>query len=562
MTYSPKVYTDILKRMTQRVVARSTLTDMEPGGGVHTVLAAVAREQDDVNFQTSEVQKLWDIDKATNEGLDRRGDDYNLTRRQASKATGSGVFSRASGYGTPVTGRTIATGDGLTTSFGATPDSNGYQTSTVVVTWTSASVLKTMTDDGVGSFTGDGNAAGSTVDYVTGALTLDLTGDTPDAAPIQAAFTPRKSAVSIPKGSAVRLDADIQYITTAITVIPAGSTVAPTVAFIAVTSGSESNCDAGAITRMDAVAGVEAFINDTPASGGTERELDPAFRARMKGYVRALSRGTKSALKFAALGVSLDGSGTVVSAEVSEGFGPDRGIVTVFVDDGNGTIEETDDTAGTPESVVTTASGGEKRIQLSNRAIVQDGVQVPVVRWTDSTAGPTIHTLIEGDDYWLDYATGQIALVSGGSAGIPASGLNPGDSVEAEYAWYVGLINAVQRKLSGDPTDYTNYPGYSSGGDYVIVRPPVVYQQLITLNLTLTQGYTKEQVHPVVKAAVSRYINSLGINGDVLVSGLITAAKNVAGVFDVTVDSPAQNTILGDGELARVKLANITIQGN
>ncbi len=38
---------------------------------------------------------------------------------------------------------------------------------------------KTMTDDGAGGFAGDGNAAGSTVDYTTGEIVLDTTGDTP-----------------------------------------------------------------------------------------------------------------------------------------------------------------------------------------------------------------------------------------------------------------------------------------------------------------------------------------------------------------------------------------------
>jgi len=52
---------------------------------------------------------------------------------------------------------------------------------TVTIHWTDAGA-KSQTDDGVGGFAGDGNPGGSTIDYATGAITLDTTGDVPDNA--------------------------------------------------------------------------------------------------------------------------------------------------------------------------------------------------------------------------------------------------------------------------------------------------------------------------------------------------------------------------------------------
>ena len=51
----------------------------------------------------------------------------------------------------------------------------------MTLNWTSGGVAKQQVDDGAGGFTGDGNAAGSTIGYTTGTWEIDTTGDVPDA---------------------------------------------------------------------------------------------------------------------------------------------------------------------------------------------------------------------------------------------------------------------------------------------------------------------------------------------------------------------------------------------
>jgi len=58
---------------------------------------------------------------------------------------------------------------------------DGLEPGSVTIDWVSGTVAKSMTDDGEGGFTGDGNAAGSTINYLTGAIVFDATGDIPDA---------------------------------------------------------------------------------------------------------------------------------------------------------------------------------------------------------------------------------------------------------------------------------------------------------------------------------------------------------------------------------------------
>ena len=96
--FEPRQFTQFLERMINRAVARTELTDVEEGGNLHTIFAAVARELDDISYQMVNLQRIWDIDTATGEDLDARALDTNpdkLSRQGATKATSTVVFSRA-----------------------------------------------------------------------------------------------------------------------------------------------------------------------------------------------------------------------------------------------------------------------------------------------------------------------------------------------------------------------------------------------------------------------------------------------------------------------------------
>ena len=75
--FEPKTFSYILSRMANRVVARTELTDLEVGGVLHTILAAVAREMDDISYQMVNLQSVWDLDTASGEDLDARALDIN-----------------------------------------------------------------------------------------------------------------------------------------------------------------------------------------------------------------------------------------------------------------------------------------------------------------------------------------------------------------------------------------------------------------------------------------------------------------------------------------------------
>ena len=80
------------------------------------------------------------------------------------------------------------------------------------------------------------------------------------------------------------------------------------------------------------IAGVDAVINDTAFSGGADQETAAARQTRFVNTVNALNAGTASGIT-----VALEGISTVRSVDFLENY-PYRGMNTVLVDDGTGTI--------------------------------------------------------------------------------------------------------------------------------------------------------------------------------------------------------------------------------
>lgn len=442
--------------MSFRVVARSELTDLVDGGNLHTILSAVARELDDISFQTVNLQKIWDLDTATGEDLDDRALDVNpdkLSRKSASFATTTVVFSRSG---------------------------------------------------------------------TSGAVTI-----------------PAGSRGSVPNGGP-------SYATTVSGSIADGFSDSASIAATAAEAGTEGNADVNTITQLEAVTGVETVTNNTTATGGQDEETDAELRDRIKNFLRGLPRGTPDALKFAVLDTFLEDFGRIVTVEVVERTTPNLGEVLLYVDDGNGTITIIDDNTGSPETVVASALGGEVRLFLDN---------VPVVITAPRIIKRNAVTLVEGTDFTLDESTGQITL---DSAVFP-TGLTAGDAVTAEYTWYEGLIEEAQKIVNGDPSDRDNYPGYRAAGTQVFVIPPIVLTQNISAAVVIDAEFDGDEVRSAVQNAIVRYVNALGINGDVILTELIFAAQSIAGVVDVTFTAPTANIVIGEGELARTTTSNVTI---
>jgi uncharacterized phage protein gp47/JayE len=321
-----------------------------------------------------------------------------------------------------------------------------------------------------------------------------------------------------------------------------------TVPVLADLPGAAGNVAAYTITKFEVKpAGVGEVTNIVGCLNGSDKELDDSFRARLKAYIRSLSRSTPEAIETNVLGQALATGETVRFAKVWEDP-VNRGSVWLYIDDGTGQAETTELVTG---EVVTeglagpppdTAVGGETRLFLDNIA-VKDSVAFTL---TSSIRG----ALVAGTDYDLVAPWGLLLF-------DPA--LVTGESITATYTRYTGLLELIQRVVDGDPLNRSVYPGLRAAGVLVRVAVPQVLIQNVQAVLTVMEGYDNTAVITAVKSALKNYINGLGISGDVIRNELIAVIMGVPGIYNCILTTPATDITMLDDQLARTTDSNLLI---
>jgi uncharacterized phage protein gp47/JayE len=361
--------------------------------------------------------------------------------------------------------------------------------------------------------------------------------------------------VAIPSGTIVAASdaqGQIKFRTTAASSIDAGFSSSAVVNVVAVEAGIRGNVSAGAINQfVSRIAGVTTVTNAAAYSNGRDRESDGNFRARLKAFIQAISRGTPTALEGFAKNVILADGRRVLFAHLVEPTIPD-GTVELFIDDGTGSIEEFSSAfVGSPETVLASALGGEVEVFTSEKPVRDDGsliVRRNAVALTRDT------------DFFFNAASGQVRF----SDTIFPTGLTAGDAITVEYRFYTGLIEETQRVIDGDPATPLTRPGVRPAGVIVFVKAPSVVFQSVTAQITVTSDFDPTAVALEVTSAIQDYINSLDIGEDVIVSEIIERAMAVEGMFDFTItaltgSSPPTNQVLLDNQVARIVSASISL---
>jgi len=127
------------------------------------------------------------------------------------------------------------------------------------------------------------------------------------------------------------------------------------------------------------------------------------------------------------------------------------------------------------------------------------------------------------------------------------------------YKYYIGLLREVQWKLDGLDSDPLNYPGIKAVGATIEVASPVVRPIRLSIDITTQGDITIGSIDSNIKNAIIQYVNNLKVGEDVLLSGVECAVKEVSGVYDVSIISPAINVIISSNELARILSSDITL---
>jgi len=116
--FTTKRYEQFLAQMIAKVVTRTRLSDISDTSVVKHIIAAAARQLDEISYQMFLLRQIFSIDTATGDDLDERAREIQpgiISRNQAAKSSGLLVFSRNTTTGTV----TIALGTKVRTSTGA-----------------------------------------------------------------------------------------------------------------------------------------------------------------------------------------------------------------------------------------------------------------------------------------------------------------------------------------------------------------------------------------------------------------------------------------------------------
>jgi uncharacterized phage protein gp47/JayE len=604
-TPSFKTLPAILQEAIDYIVANSPLTDVIPGSVIRTIVEAESIQDADQYVQLALVMTAFNLSSATGDDLDKRVLDFGFTRLPAAQATGSIVVTDTSisaVYDATLNGA-IITGAGtliVNESIAAWPAS-GVLILDQDILGAEEYVPYTSKNNGTKTFTLGGG--GPLFGHQNGASVI---------------LSQQGADQTIPLGTVVFVPAtaispQINFQTTAVGFVEDGAQASLPIPVIAQQVGAAGNVAANAINTFVSLPFVTAVVtNPLRAFGGADRETDSALVQRVKAHIQALSDATDVALVTAAIGVT-DGTEEVTTAQAVDSI-ITPGLVTLYIDNGQGLVASTaniqdemvvlDGLAGQTRGRLAFFPGviGSLRLYVSQFNSVSTSTGVGTI--TDTTQAWTVNQwanfivtdasgvfytilsntattltlntpltpaagkyaiiarrtdapLVVTTDYVINWTVNEfqltVALTADQRVVAMAGTVTPG------YSYYSGLIRAVQRVISGDPTDLTDFPGVAAAGIQVTVSPPTIINQTFDLSVQTIPGVALSSLSTAVQQAVLNYVNKLNIGDDVIIAEIIAVVMGITGVFDVQVITPPSNVIVGDGQIARTSLATIFV---
>lgn len=403
----------ITASMISKFLSETGINDINPGSFLLTLLEAAAREDFAQYVEMLNIIRNYNLDTTTGEDLDDRAFEFGLTRLTARKASGNITIFRESsfvkvatsfysGLPSPISGNMeIYVNDASNALFG---------TSGVLILGRGTSNEEEVAYS---------VAPINNTNYWTIQLAAPLT---EDHGLDESVILKQGTDELIPAGTSVIVPASggspqLTFATTLDVTLLSGEDKIEAVPVQAAEAGTNGNIPIRAINGTDAFpsppfAGARAE-NPAKFTTGRNREEDDELRDRIKNTIQSLSRGVKTAILNAIIGlVDPDSAKRVVSANVVLPVTRDE-HVKIFIDDGTG-FEPSFLQRGF-ESVLEAATGGERRLQLDRKPLVKAQAETATSEPYNMSAGPL--TLI----YNVGIDSETITLVPGDFE-FPASG--------------------------------------------------------------------------------------------------------------------------------------------
>jgi hypothetical protein len=350
-------------------------------------------------------------------------------------------------------------------------------------------------------------------------------------------------------------------------------------------------------------------INKDAPQGGRDLETDVDLRARLLAKLDELSRGTVFAIESGVIGVEDPLTGqTVATARVREDFN-DAYNHRLFIDDGSGLVptsvnmakttlrtatlvgitalpvndvaefpdggyllidpaavsgndpeflefDSKDEGGGSPVLSLTSPTTeahdlGVEVLLVDDLGLAEDGqnffrandfpIKNNTLELYDNESGIFVAKTVD-----VDYVTNK----TNGEIQYLGAGLSTGTRVLGNYGYFTGLVQEVQKKVTGDSADRVNYPGLAAGGIIINVDTPTIRRITITMSVTVKDGFDKDEVKALVKVDLESYISSLRIGDNVYVARLIETGMRTNGVLNVVMTTPTTDIVILEDELS------------
>lgn len=206
------------------------------------------------------------------------------------------------------------------------------------------------------------------------------------------------------------------------------------------------------------------------------------------------------------------------------------GTITILTNAPDGVVAVTNPA---PFSGATDPEGFEDfRVRLGEAVkSPQTGAPGDLEVWAEEVDGVESATVFENDNEGVATNGHTTVRISGPDGTVPDA----------------SVISAVQTML--DAKDLANVT--------IHVTTFVATPTDVSVTLTLADGYTHLDVDPSVTAAITNYINGLKVGETFRTAGVYSAVFGLAGVLDLTVDTPAGN--LATGATAKRTPGTITV---
>jgi len=356
-----KTPNEIISQMLKKIISETSISNIRPGSVISTLVETVAENDFQIYNSLLELSKMFNINTTEGIDLNKKAEEYNITRINSSRATGTITIKDPnfnkhttkfySGENPPVIGSTEI----------LVQDASLFQ------------------------------SAGSI--YI-GRDSLNFEGPIPYLAiPYPSSISPSywKLTLSIPLQKTHKLDETIiesqggdrvinvntvistsqnnsqpaiKFQTESKVILLDGENIIQNVPIIALQTGKDSNISIRTINKFDNIPFAKAEVyNELPIINGKDLEADENLRTRIKNAIQTLSRGTKNSILNAIIGASsVVDNKTVVSCSLQESISSSL-PAKLYIDDGTG-FEPTIN--GKNEDIlIENAYGTEKYFQLS-----------------------------------------------------------------------------------------------------------------------------------------------------------------------------------------------------